>query len=121
MKFKCLSPEINIRRESHHSFMYCLGLLSPNHGRAVYGTGKRDCMAHQMQHICYLAHYRKCSPTPDLGHCLLKEKSIFSYIDSHGLEEIRYFQRSVCPSLSVSHWSVCLFSIQRAISENKNV
>lgn len=74
----------------HLSIVY--GCFHP--AMAELSAGKRDYTAHQMQHICYLAQYRKSLPISDLKHCSLKGKSLFSYTDAHGLKGIRYLQRS---------------------------
>lgn len=70
--------------------LYYLWLLSLCNGGV--GSGRRDSTAHWMQHIHHLAIVGSL-PTPDLWNCLLRE-SAFSYIDSYGPKEIRYFQRA---------------------------
>lgn len=63
--------------EESHAIYLCTvyGCFPP--ATAELCTVKRDCVSLQMLQICYLAHYRKSLPTPDLGHCLLKGKVYF--------------------------------------------
>lgn len=79
--------------------MYCLWLLLPSNGRAVYcqerlcvSPNATDLLSGPLQEVCQ----------PLLRALLSERKSLFSYIDYCGLKEIRYSKGQSFPFKGLS-------------------